>query len=159
MRKLAAILALSLLAMAVLGCGTLAVDTNVQMTFEMEVDKDGVHVWGTTNLPDGAVLVIQATSLEGVGNVRGCADHNVEVKDGRYSTYLNPEGWGIEPGRMRLYVGFMIYNQPDFIVEAFGEKGEKMEGELVREHKALGEKRIEIVDTISWGGNSKIERR
>lgn len=107
MRKLAAILALSLLAMAVLGCGPPAVDTNVQMTLEKEVGEDGVHVWGTTNLPDGAVLVVQATSLEGVGNVRGCAD-NVEVKDGRYSTYLNPEGWGIEPGRMRLYVGFMI---------------------------------------------------
>ena len=74
--------------------------------------------------------------------------------------------WGFTPGKVRIWVSFLIYdlptggkNQPAFVVEAFGDKGEKMEGELVREYKALGERRIEIVDTISWGGNSKIERR
>jgi len=49
---------------------------------------------------------------------------------------------------MRLYVGFMFYDvpddksQPEFIVKAFGEKGENMKGELVRENKVLGWKKL-----------------
>ncbi|MCL0102908.1 hypothetical protein M1N93_02975, partial [Dehalococcoidia bacterium] len=76
-----------------------------------------------------------------------------------YLSYLNLnlKHCGVKPRRMTLYVGFMSYevlddkSQSEFIVKAFGEKGENMKGELVRANKALGSKQAEIVDAFSWG--------
>ena len=132
-----------------MACGSPAVDTDVQITLEHQLDGQGIQVWGTTNLPDGAVLIVQATEAKGL-DLRAAAE-NVKVRDGKYDTYLNLVQVDVRPGPIRLYVGFMIYNQPDFVVRAFGKKGERMEGTIVRSYPVLGEKKAEVVETVYWG--------
>lgn len=158
-KSLVILLTIALLVVIPVGCGAPAheVDTNVQMTLERQVDSDGVHIWGTTNLPDGALLFIQISSLRPSGLVEwtGVAWDTIEVKGGQYSAYFNLKEWRFEPSKKRIWVAFIIRslpggkNQPGFVIEAFGEKGENMKGELVDN---LGEEKIaEVADTFSWG--------
>ncbi|MBT9133096.1 MAG: hypothetical protein DDT32_02059 [Syntrophomonadaceae bacterium] len=158
-QSLVVLLTILLLVVIPSGCGAPAqeVDTNVQITLERQVDKDGVHVWGTTTLPDGAILFIQISSLAPSGLIEwtGVAWDTIEVKGRQYSAYFNLKEWRFEPGKKRIWVAFIIRSlpggksQPGFIIEAFGEKGENMKGELVDN---LGEEKIaEVADTFSWG--------
>ena len=86
MEKIATLLAVFLLVITSATCKAPTIDTNVKLTLEKEVDEEGVHVYGTTNLPDEAFLLIEASSMESWG---GVAATNVRVRDGRYATYLN----------------------------------------------------------------------
>ncbi len=142
MKRLAYILVVVLLMVGVTGCGESAtgIDTNVQITASFESDEDGVRLQGTTNLPDGAILV---ASIYPVGEAQlelvweFGIDQPVEVQNGEYSHYFNVKEKNWTPGlEARIRVSFQPWRgllplQPDFVYEAFGENGEKMEGSQV----------------------------
>ena len=136
----------------------LSVNTSVEITLKKEVNEKGIYVYGITNLPDGALLFIQISSLKpsGVIEWKGFAWKIVQVRNGQYSAYFDLKKWKFEPGKKQIWVAFMIHSlpqgrkQPDFIIRAFGEKGEQMKGKLVYEFGDSGEKIAEVADTFYW---------
>jgi hypothetical protein len=66
----------------------------------------------------------------------------------RYSAAVNVAGW--PRGKIKVWVGFLtigVKEQPQWVRDQFGEKGQKMEGPTVK-LTVMGIKRAELEDTV-----------
>ncbi len=149
---------LILLIPLVLACSssTPDVDTNVELTLEHDVTGNTLHIHGTTNLPNGALLYLQIVG-PGVGGMPPMPYETlntwrtVEVQNSSYSTELDLKPY--QPSTATIFMTFraddsLFIQQPSFIIDAFGDNGENMEGELVNE--SGGVKSIDLIEEFSW---------
>ncbi len=132
------------------------VNTNVELTLERDVISNTLHIYGTTNLPNGALLYLQIVG-PGVGGMPPMPYETlntwrtIEVQSSSYSTELDLKSY--QPSTSTIFMTFrsddtLFIQQPSFIIDAFGDNGENMEGELVKE--SGGVKSIELIQEFSW---------
>jgi len=125
----------------------------LELTLFTEIDDNDVEVYGTTNLPGGAVLVafvIQESSNR-------TEDRYAHVQDGQYSADFNLRQAGFVDGQVTARVIFqpwrgMSPEQPESIYETFGDKGQNMMGDLAHEVTINNStfKRAQIEQTFDW---------
>lgn len=107
----------------------------VSLTLEPEINGDTLIVKGTTDLPDGALITYEVTSnkprqtLEETSRFR--YEGSARVKDGRYAAEVDLSDW--PQGSIRIWAAFQAMRrntveQPEAILERFGEMGEKLRG-------------------------------
>ena len=116
-----------------------AVNTYVELGSRAESDQAGVTVSGETNLANGAVVTAELFLFDDQGSWPKNASggnltyqqarllKNVSVKGGKYSARFDLPYYA--GGKVAASVEFYPYvGQPDFIGDAFGDKGQKMTG-------------------------------
>jgi hypothetical protein len=100
---------------------------------DVSVDGDNVVIAGTTDLPDGATVIV---SFDVAGradtDVYIGVDQETTIDDGQFSVTLSvPQREEFVNGPYEVSVSFTPVGQPDEVVELVGEDGENLEGDLV----------------------------
>ncbi len=102
----------------------------VELTLDAERTGETLKFSGTTNLPDGALLLYRIT-LPADADGGSSLEWTGVVNDGRFEGESPPLNWPVE-----LLVAFQMDldrdgQQPAELIERFGENGEKMKGDTV----------------------------
>lgn len=144
----------------------------VALTATLTVDGDTVTVSGTSNLPDGAVLVYELSTPLSVSEVLRDSEGGVPAGDatitsGAYAFTVTSEGWGelglCDALPLELWVSYYPYaevarlsavipEQPDSLYALHGENGELITGavppaELRKLPQPGGSQRVELTVT------------
>jgi hypothetical protein len=142
----------------------------VALTATLTVDGDTVTVTGTSNLPDGAVLVWELSTPVSVSEVLRDSEGQVWVPEGAatiasgaYAFAVTSDGWGelglCDALPLELWVSYYplaesaaIAAQPESLYALHGERGELIPGavppaELVELPVPEGSQRVELVVT------------
>lgn len=145
------------------GCGGGDSQT-VDLTMDARIEGASIVAEGTTDLPDGAVIVYEVTH-EDFGTKDDLedpvwslfADGSVPVDGGRYSLSVPVADW--PAGDVTVWVAFQAVlsddvdpgdGQPAAVMERYGEMGARLTGPNVTE--SAGNKRVEIEATVSLPG-------
>jgi hypothetical protein len=133
----------------------------VDLTMDARIEGDSIVAEGTTDLPDGAVIVYEVTH-EDFGTKDDLedpvwslfADGSAPVDGGRYSLSAPVADW--PAGDVTVWVAFQAVlgdevdpasGQPASVMERYGEMGANLTGPNVTE--SAGNKRVEIEATVS----------
>lgn len=87
-----------------------------------------VKVFGRTDLPDGAILMMQLDAPTGL-----CAQGESKVENGKFTMVFGPFKESYDFGTKPYEVSALLtpVNQPDSVSRLVGEKGEHLTGDLV----------------------------
>lgn len=107
-----------------------------------------LFIEGQTNLPNRALLVYEASEVSANPKVE---TGSMPVLDGKYLREVDLSGW--QAGTIAVWVGFQTVldgseRQPEEVIERFGELGEFLYGENVKESGGL--RRVEAMQTIEF---------
>jgi hypothetical protein len=94
-----------------------------------------VKVFGTTDLPDGAILMMQLDAPTGL-----CAQGKSKVENGEFTMVFGPfsEHYDFDTKPYEVSALLTPINQPDSVSKLVGEKGERLTGNLVRYNSLVG---------------------
>ncbi len=121
-----------------LGCSgqeSAPVGVTAMLTVAPELRNRRLTIAGTTDLPDGAILMYEARHENWVnaGEPVWLRAGQVVVQDGAYSERLNLRRW--PPGTIEVWVSFQTVllegSQPPTVLETYGAMGERLIGENV----------------------------
>jgi len=123
----------------------------IELTLGGERKGSDIIFYGTTNLPDGALIVYEVTLPETLYDENYFAETgNLTIKDGKYSGKVSnvPEG----KGEAEIWIAFQTIlgtevKQPQGAIVKYGELGEKMKGDNVVKSGDI--KRIELITKIA----------
>lgn len=119
--------------------------TEVEMTVGGWLAGTLLTVQGEATVPDGAFVRYRVTGPEDCAECESSG--RVSVRDGKYSVVVDVAGWG--DGPYVLWAAFQTQmeeaNQPDLVLELYGEEGELMTGDTVT---AEGLTRVEAEATF-----------
>lgn len=99
---------------------------NLELT-ESVVSDGQLHLRGTTDAPDGAILHYRVEH-EGFasGDFDGQLLGELTVADGAFSADLDVEGW--PRGHASVWISLEMNDQPANVVDAYGPTGERLAG-------------------------------
>ena len=108
---------------------------------------------GTTDLPDGALVAYRITHKLARAQPADqwpapnlMESGKAAVQDGQYWTRVNTTNW--PNGEVRILIQFPVPPQPDFVVERYGQFGEKLTGDNVITVEGI--KTIEVEETFQF---------
>lgn len=118
----------------------------VQLTLNPTLQNNLLMVEGNTDLPDRTLLMYEVSEVSAVPKV---ASGTMPVLDGRYARQVNLTGWNADT--IVVWVGFQTLldgseEQPQEVIERFGELGEFLYGDNVTQVNGL--KRVEISQSV-----------
>jgi hypothetical protein len=133
----------------------------VAIDADATIDGETLLLEGSANLPDGTILVVVVTH-EQTSNPAACpseplerctAKTDAEVEDGAFTAEVDIAEW--PPGRIDVRVALELEegrndDQPDRVIERYGENGERLRGDQVIE--ADGAFIVELVVSIDYPG-------
>jgi hypothetical protein len=122
------------------------ISTVVDLTLNTELNDDVLDFQGETNLPDGTLIAYEVWHEEDFDQF---AEGNIEVEDGNYKEEVSVSDW--PDGEIIVWVSFQTVlgtsvQQPDEIIEVFGEMGENIEGDNVSESDVMNS--VELEETL-----------
>ncbi len=100
------------------------------------IDGQTVHVEGTTDLPDGAIVLVEVTQLDewdhadwqsGTDPLDWVRGENVTVAGGRFESSIDIGGWPAGRGLVSAYF-WVDETQPQAVIERFGTDGSGLRG-------------------------------
>lgn len=116
------------------------------------IDGPRVQVSGTTDLPDGAVLIYQLQherwmNQPPTAQPQWIVEGSMSVSGGRFSATEDVMGW--PSGRVEAWVGFQSGDseQPAAVAERYGREGERLVGPNVKRAGAI--QRVEASTTTT----------
>ena len=120
----------------------------VQLSLFPHLEGNMLVVEGVTDLPNRTLLMYEVTQVSPESQV---VNGTMPVLDGRYARKINLTGW--HAGTIAVWVGFQTRvdnseEQPEEIIERFGEMGEFLYGENVTE--AGGLKRVQVMKRVEY---------
>lgn len=121
-----------LVALSLSSCGSQA--EPVVLATSLTREGDFIQVTGSSNLPDGSVISIYAWHQDVDDAVAPGFDASdvAAVSGGSFNVQIPIVGW--PPGRVNVSASFSIGGsqpQPDHIVDAYGDHGERLTGRQV----------------------------
>jgi hypothetical protein len=119
---------------------------SVTLTLSLGVNGTVLNIHGMTNLPDRTILLYKVSR---VAPDPISTEGTLAVLNGEYATQVDLSGW--TSGPVEVWVGFQTrpggnLEQPQEVIERYGETGENLHGENVIETD--GVKRIEVRQNI-----------
>jgi len=94
----------------------------VTLTLKASRDSNSVHLSGTTNLPDGAVITYEVQEVNGAWITD---DEYAKVKHGRYAAIVK----NVPSDKLEAWAAFIIMkeiHQPQKLIEMYGRNGKKI---------------------------------
>ena len=118
----------------------------VQLTLNPYVQNNLLMVEGTTDLPSRTLLMYEVSEVSAAPMV---LNGTMPVLEGRYARQVDLTGWHADT--IVVWVGFQTLlggneQQPEEVIERFGEMGEFLYGDNVTETNGL--KRVEVSQTV-----------
>lgn len=118
----------------------------VQLILNPNVQNNLLMVEGATNLPDRTLLLYEVREVSEVPKV---VNNTMPVLEGRFARQVDLTGWNADT--IFVWVAFQTLldgneQQPEEVIERFGEMGEFLYGDNVIE--ANGLKRVEVSQTL-----------
>ncbi|HUM44336.1 MAG TPA: hypothetical protein PKI14_15435 [Fervidobacterium sp.] len=105
----------------------------VELNLEPKMEGERLTIIGNTNLPDGAMLAYEISHVDAPFVEGFFKDGSVTVKNGQYEAEFDLTGW--PKGKISVWVSFQTIlahgEQPEHVIEKYGEMGEYIEGENV----------------------------
>ncbi|MBA7533181.1 hypothetical protein ES705_25416 [subsurface metagenome] len=94
-----------------------------------------MKVFGVTDLPDGAVLMMQLDAPTGL-----CAQGKSKVENGGFTMVFGPfkDSYAFDTKPYEVSALLTPFNQPDSVSRLVGEKGEHLTGDLVTYDSFVG---------------------
>ena len=122
----------------------------VELNLEEPVIEAGrLLLQGTMTLPDGALLTYAVKhDSHDSGDYDGFEEGHIEVSGGQFSHLVSVDDWPSGHALTRLVFQMNLSGsaqQPDLVVQEYGENGERLEGPDVRDFG--GRKTIELSGT------------
>ena len=119
---------------------------SVNLTLSLGLQGSVLNIQGRTDLPNRAVLLYKVSH---VAPDSRSTDGTLAVLNGEYATQVDLSGW--PSGTVEVWVGFQPVfgnseQQPQEVIELYGERGEYLHGENVIDDG--GFKRVEVRQTI-----------
>ena len=119
---------------------------SVHLTLSLGLQGRMLNIQGLTDLPDRAVLLYRVSH---VAPDSRSTDGTLAVLDGGYATQVDLSDW--PSGTVEVWVGFQPVfgnseQQPEEVIELYGERGEFLHGENVIDDG--GFKHVEVRQTI-----------
>lgn len=121
------------------------ISTKVELESNAEIDGNTIVIEGETNLPDDTLIAYEITNEDDIDNF---SDGEMVVSDGSYTEEIDVSDWS--DGELRVWTSFQTVlgdDQPDEIIEVFGELGENIEGDNVTEGEIMNS--VESVITLN----------
>jgi len=122
----------------------------VALTLEPEFISGRLTVTGTTDLPDGAILLYEARheNWRAAGEPVWLRASQVVVEQGAYRDRIDVRRW--PAGSVEIWVSFQAVlpdgEQPQAVLERFGPMGERLAGENVSQEGPM--KRVAMTVTV-----------
>lgn len=125
------------------------IDATAKMELDSTVDGRTITVRGTTDLPDGAIVDVQLTQIDewehetadgvapDVETSPWVLYEEATVRDGRFNTTFQPDGWPAGRGGVAAYFSVDTF-QPSMVVDRFGSSGENLRGPDVSDQDGYG---------------------
>lgn len=118
----------------------------VQLSLNSHVQNSLLIVEGMTNLPDRTLLLYEVREGSAAPKI---VNGTMPVLEGRFARQVDLTGWNADT--ILIWVGFQTLldgneQQPDEVIERFGEMGEFLYGDNVTE--VNGRKRVEVRQTL-----------
>ncbi|HET6822475.1 MAG TPA: hypothetical protein VFH34_07480 [Anaerolineales bacterium] len=118
----------------------------VHLTLNPTLQNNLLMVEGNTDLPNRTILMYEVREVSAAPKV---ASGTMPVLDGRYARQVNLTGWNADT--IVVWVGFQTLldgneEQPQEVIERFGELGEFLYGDNVTQVNGL--KRVEISQSV-----------
>jgi hypothetical protein len=119
---------------------------SVHLTLSAQAQNNLLTFEGMTDLPPRTLLVYEVSEVSAAPQV---VNGTMPVLDGRYSRQVDLTGWHADT--LFVWVGFQTLlsgneQQPEEVIERFGEMGEFLYGDNVTETNGL--KRVEVSQTV-----------
>lgn len=99
---------------------------NINLTLDAQLNNDILQVFGTANLPDGALVSYEISHEK--FSVDFFKEGTIEVQNGKYEFSINVKKW--PSGNIKVWVGFQTIlgaeKQPQKVIDSYGEMGEKI---------------------------------
>ena len=119
---------------------------SVHLTLNPYVQNNLLIIEGMTDLPDRTLLLYEVSEVSAAPKV---LNGTMPVLERRYSRQVDITGWNADT--IVVWVGFQTLldgneEQPEEVIEQFGEMGEFLYGDNVAE--ANGLKRVEVSQTV-----------
>ena len=113
------------------GCGAGTMDAHISIT--ASVAGNTINVTGTTNLPDGSILLVYV--VHEVEQLPFDAERSVAVVDGRFEVQVDTIGWPAGAARASAWFGMDPPGQPANVVQLVGPRGERIRGDQTHENE------------------------
>lgn len=105
----------------------------IELNLEPKMEGERLTIIGNTNLPAGALLAYEISHVDAPFVEGFFKDGLVAVKNGQYEAEFDLTGW--PKGKISVWVSFSpvfgYKEQPEHVIEKYGEMGEYIEGENV----------------------------
>ncbi|MEK4303567.1 hypothetical protein [Oceanobacillus sp. FSL K6-0251] len=123
------------------------ISTKVELESNAEIDGNSIVIEGETNLPDDTLIAYEVTHEE---DFEYFVDGEMKVSDGIYTEEIDVNDW--PEGELRVWTSFQTIlgtsvEQPEEIIEVFGESGENIEGDNVTEGEIINS--VESIQTLN----------
>jgi|SRR6056297_2704123 len=104
---------------------------NVELTYKAEIQGDILKVSGNCDLPEGSLLTLSALSISSpLSSSPGMETESlIKVGNGYFEKELDLSSFPDGEIDVSIYFYPTRKEQPEKVVEEFGKKGEKLEGE------------------------------
>ena len=120
----------------------------VELSLNPRIQGNLLIIEGRTDLPNRALLMYEVSQVSTNPKV---ANGTMPVQESRYLRQVDLTGW--HAGTIEVWVGFQMLlgsneNQPEEVMERFGEMGEHLYGDNVTENG--GFKRVEVSERLEF---------
>lgn len=147
------LLSLVILALLLVACGSNNPPA-VELDFEPVIEGTVLKLSGTTNLPDGAIIVWDISpgpNYQGQFEFDMVKEGTAKVENGKWQASISLEN--MPKGEIEIWVGFQTImreseKQPPQIIEMYGEMGERITGPLAQKSGYIT--RAELTKTITY---------